>query len=142
MDGHRCNFAPRHWTDDTDHALCILLPYVHKGGQIVPIDFAERLLLWLTYGMLALGTMPHGMGSTINAVLKSNQFLTEPAKAAYKVWKPKGDMAANGSLMRIHPLGAMCVFKTLDETFEITTANSTATHADPRCVFACLNKMV
>lgn len=47
-------------------------------------------------------------------------------------------MAANGSLMRIHPLGAKCVFKTLDETFQITTANSTTTHADPRCVFACL----
>ncbi|RDI89098.1 hypothetical protein Vi05172_g130 [Venturia inaequalis] len=138
MDRHRSRFVPRHWTDDTDHALCILLSYVHNGGQIDAKDFAERLSYWRTFGTLALGTLPLGLGSTVNAVLSSKKFLSDPVKAAYEVWKPTGNVAANGSLMRIHPLGAMCVFKTLNETFEITTANSTTTHADPRCVFACL----
>lgn len=138
MDGHRSWFVPRHWTDDTDHALCILLSYVHNRGEIVPMDFAERLMHWRTFGTLALGTLPLGIGATINRVLNSKQFLSDPVKAAYEVWKPQARMAANGSLMRIHPLGAMCVFNTLEETFQITTANSTTTHADSRCVFACL----
>lgn len=138
MDVHRSHFVPRHWTDDTDHALCILLSYVHNRGRIDARDFTERLLLWRHQGTLALGTMPLGMGKTVSDVLKSEDFLEDPVGAAYGVWKPLGEMAANGSLMRIHPLGAMCVLKTLEETFAITTANSTTTHADPRCVFACL----
>lgn len=44
MDVHRSHFVPRHWTDDTDHALCILLSYVHNRGRIDARDFTERLL--------------------------------------------------------------------------------------------------
>src|ERR1700709_1145696 len=32
-DGHRDRFSPAAWTDDTDHALLLLLAYLHSGGN-------------------------------------------------------------------------------------------------------------
>jgi ADP-ribosylglycohydrolase len=39
--------------------------------------------------------------------------------------------------MRTHPLGVICVSKSIEETFRIATEFSVVTHADPRCVLAC-----
>lgn len=57
---------------------------------------------------------------------------------AYKVWVSRGcNIAPNGSLMRAHPLGIICIGKSLEETFQIATDFSVVTHSDPRCVVAC-----
>lgn len=57
---------------------------------------------------------------------------------AYEVWASRGcNVAPNGSLMRAHPLGIICIGKSLEETFQIATDFSVVTHADPRCVVAC-----
>lgn len=39
--------------------------------------------------------------------------------------------------MRAHPLGVICIGKSLEETFQMATEFSVVTHADPRCVVAC-----
>lgn len=58
--------------------------------------------------------------------------------AAYKYWvSSEYNAAPNGSLMRTHPLGVICVDKSHGETFRIATEFSLVTHADPRCVVAC-----
>ena len=45
--------------------------------------------------------------------------------------------AANGSLMRTHPLGIMCIPFTLEKTFRTAADMSRTTHVDPRCVLSC-----
>jgi hypothetical protein len=83
--------------------------------------------------------MPLGLGGTVLSVVKHRYFFEDPVEVAYKVWiEGKCKNAANWSLMRIHPLGAICIFMTLEEIFEITAANSTTTHPDLRCIFSCL----
>lgn len=39
--------------------------------------------------------------------------------------------------MRTHPLGVMCIGKTLEDTFEIAAQMSRTTHIDPRCAASC-----
>lgn len=65
-------------------------------------------------------------------------FEKNPESVALKTWiKSSRHSAANGSLMRTHPLGIMCIGKTLDETFEIAAKMGRTTHIDPRCTVAC-----
>lgn len=57
---------------------------------------------------------------------------------ALKSWlNSKRNAAANGSLMRTHPLGVMCLGKSPNETFDIAAKMSQTTHADPRCTVSC-----
>src|SRR5258708_1443247 len=39
--------------------------------------------------------------------------------------------------MRTHPLGIICLYMPLEETFQAATDYSLITHADPRCVVSC-----
>src|SRR5277367_3406002 len=58
--------------------------------------------------------------------------------AAYNYWvSSEFNAAPNGSLMRTHPLGVICVGRSIEETFRIAAEFSLVTHADPRCVVAC-----
>lgn len=71
-------------------------------------------------------------------VVYDEEFLADPAAVAYKHWEKSGrKVAPNGSLMRTHPLGPICLGKSLEETFNIAAEHSLITHADPRCVVAC-----
>lgn len=65
-------------------------------------------------------------------------FEKNPESVALKTWiNSSRNAAANGSLMRTHPLGIMCIGKTLDDTFGIAAKVSRTTHIDPRCTVAC-----
>jgi ADP-ribosylglycohydrolase len=66
-------------------------------------------------------------------------FTVNPTQAAFDDWVYHGNCkaAANGSLMRTHPLGIMCLTKSLEETFQTALEYSCLTHPDPRCVVAC-----
>ncbi|KEF52100.1 uncharacterized protein A1O9_11726 [Exophiala aquamarina CBS 119918] len=137
-DTHRDKFDIGSWTDDTDHALLLILSYVHNDGQILPEDFARRLQIWVRHGLLALGRLPLGIGRTTSTVVSYPDFAKDPEGVALKTWiNSSRHAAANGSLMRTHPLGIMCISKTLDETLEIAANMSRTTHIDPRCTVAC-----
>ncbi|KFA52371.1 hypothetical protein S40293_05993 [Stachybotrys chartarum IBT 40293] len=138
-DAHRSPNQPGDWTDDTDHAMLILLSFLHQDGQLLdPQDLAVRLDVWVQMGLRALGTPPLGLGETVGAIVRSKAYLQNPEGAARRHWASRGYKAApNGSLMRTHPLGLMCLGKTIDQTFQTAADFSVVTHVDPRCIISC-----
>jgi ADP-ribosylglycohydrolase len=137
-DMHRDKFDQAAWTDDTDHALLLILSYLHNGGEILPGDFANRLAVWVREGLRCLDRPPLGIGMTIGTITRDPAFVEKPFDTALKSWVKGGRKnAANGSLMRTHPLGIMCLGFSLEETFQIAADMSRTTHVDPRCVLSC-----
>ncbi len=71
-------------------------------------------------------------------VVLDPSFLRPQSDAAYRYWvNTNRTVAANGSLMRTHPLGIMCIILEPEERFKIAKDYSIVTHVDPRCVVAC-----
>ena len=150
LDAHRAPKEQGHWTDDTDHALLLLLAYLHTasapgggdaGGGRFPTqqDVAARLRVWVAQGFRPLDTMPLGLGRLVGSVVASAGFADDPERVARGYWERTGKrVAPNGSLMRTHPLGVMCYSVGLDEAFELAASISRVTHVDPRCVVACV----
>ncbi|KAK4179586.1 ADP-ribosylglycohydrolase-domain-containing protein [Triangularia setosa] len=144
LDRHRAPFSAGHWTDDTDHALLLLLTFLHNSTSsrlVVPTqtDFAERLRIWVSQGFKPLDTMPLGLGRLMGTALTSKGFDIDPEKVARECWEGTGRKAApNGSLMRTHPLGLMTLWEEEAKCFEIAADISRVTHVDPRCVIACV----
>ena len=150
-DLHRAPKDPGHWTDDTDHALLLVLGYLHgastdddatgtRGPAFpTPIDLASRLLIWVQQGLKPLDTMPLGLGRLVSSVVSTKGFPDDPASVAREYWIKTGrTVAPNGSLMRTHPVGVMGVWKGEEETFEVAAGLSRTTHVDLRCVVACV----
>jgi ADP-ribosylglycohydrolase len=137
-DSHRDKFDQAAWTDDTDHSLLIVLGYLHNKGEILPEDFAKRLAIWVREGLRARDRLPLGIGQTIGGIARNPDFTGNPFDVALASWFKTGRRnAANGSLMRTHPLGGMCVGFGLEETWRVAAGMSRTTHVDPRCVVAC-----
>lgn len=137
-DSHRAKHVPGEWTDDTDQALCILLSFLHNQGKLDAKDFARRLKIWVDQGLRALDTLPLGLGLTVGSTVKHPEFDADPEGVARRFWESKAfHPAPNGSLMRTHPLGLMCLHQDLKTTFNTAAAYSVVTHADPRCLVAC-----
>lgn len=138
-DRHRGPHRPGEWTDDTDHAMLLLLSCLHTDLKTLdPKDFAARLHIWVQFGFLPLNTLPLGLGRTVGAIVRTKTYLDDPEAAARLHWtNSQYNVAPNGSLMRTHPLGLVCLNKSLVETFEIAAAFSVVTHVDPRCVVSC-----
>ncbi|KAJ2983301.1 hypothetical protein NQ176_g786 [Zarea fungicola] len=138
-DMHRGPHRPGEWTDDTDHAMLLLLSCLHTDLKTLdPKDFAARLHIWVQFGFLPLNTLPLGLGRTVGAIVRTKTYLDDPEAAARLHWtNSQYNVAPNGSLMRTHPLGLVCLNRSLVETFEIAAAFSVVTHVDPRCVVSC-----
>ncbi|KAK7040026.1 ADP-ribosylglycohydrolase-domain-containing protein [Favolaschia claudopus] len=135
-DTHRCRFESRAWTDDTDHALLIVLSYL-RLRELSPTDFAVRLHSWCSQGLRVLDRLPMGLGKTVGSVVAAPSFTTEPIETAYNYWDKNGRrLAANGSLMRTAPVGVICIPKTEEQTFETAILVGSVTHADPRCALS------
>jgi ADP-ribosylglycohydrolase len=147
VDLHRASKETGHWTDDTDHALLLLLAFLHtansenNGDDPLPTqaDFAARLRVWVTQGFRPLDTMPLGLGRLVGSIVAIKGFAEVPERVAREYWERTGKrVAPNGSLMRTHPLGLICLFRGEGEAFEVAAAISRVTHVDPRCVLACV----
>lgn len=137
-DQHRLKHQLGEWTDDTDHALLLLLGYLHSGVSN-PSDLAKRLHIWVSQGLRALDSLPLGLGATTGRIVHDPSFLTDPLAIAHAVWKKGGyEIAPNGSLMRTHPLGLTCLLDTEEGTMDTAARISCVTHVDPRCVVACM----
>ncbi|KAF2187880.1 ADP-ribosylglycohydrolase [Zopfia rhizophila CBS 207.26] len=142
-DSHRNRFEPCAWTDDTDQALLILLSYLHNQSSSdsiakLPQDFAKRLQIWIEQGLLALGRPPCGIGALVGSVVNNSKYLDDPAGTATQRWiKTNRHVAPNGSLMRTHPIGVMCIGLSEEEALKIAAEVGRTTHVDPRCVVAC-----
>ncbi|POR33670.1 Uncharacterized protein TPAR_06129 [Tolypocladium paradoxum] len=138
-DRHRSTHKPGGWTDDTDHAMLILLSCLHRDLKTLdPNDFASRLHMWVQYGLRALDSLPLGLGRTVGAIVRTKNYLDHPEGTARRHWaKTNYNAAPNGSLMRTHPLGLMCLERTVEETFQVAADYSVVTHVDPRCIVSC-----
>ncbi|KAK3367989.1 ADP-ribosylglycohydrolase-domain-containing protein [Podospora didyma] len=147
LDTHRAPKPPGHWTDDTDHALLLLLAYLHTASTSsdnppplpTQLSLAARLRIWVSQGFRPLDTMPLGLGRLVSSVVSSKGFDVDPASVARGYWVRTGKrIAPNGSLMRTHPLGLMCLWREEEDAFQLAADMSRVTHADPRCVVACV----
>ena len=138
-DFHRMKHIPGEWTDDTDHAILILLGYLHNDGkELNTHDLAERLVQWCQFGIIPLNTLPLGLGATVGSIVRSGVYLDGPEAKAREHWKAKKcDIAPNGSLMRTHPVGLMCLQKRIQVAFWTGVEYSLVTHVDPRCLISC-----
>jgi ADP-ribosylglycohydrolase len=123
-------WRPGDWTDDTDQLVCILDSLLEKG-DLDPLDVAARFRAWgLSDG--------YGMGSTVYFAVHHPDYLARPFDVAEEYWTSKGrNAAANGSVMRTSVLG---VWRHRDREKVIANAEAVCrlTHADPRCVGACV----
>lgn len=144
-DLHRLPKPPAHWTDDTDHALLLVLAFLHTAHAASPpplptqTDLALRLRVWAQQGLRALDTMPLGLGRLVGTVVATRGFDVQPERVAREAWERGGRRGApNGSLMRTHPLGGMCLWRGEGEAFEVAAGMSRVTHVDTRCVVACV----
>ncbi|KAK0648322.1 ADP-ribosylglycohydrolase-domain-containing protein [Cercophora newfieldiana] len=147
FDLHRGSKPPAHWTDDTDHALLLLLAFLHTADTTSPepaplptqTALAARLRVWVQQGLRPLETMPLGLGRLVGSVVATKGFEETPERIAREHWEKMGRKAApNGSLMRTHPVGLMCLWRGEEEAFEAAAELSRVTHVDPRCVVACV----
>ncbi|KAK4442700.1 ADP-ribosylglycohydrolase-domain-containing protein [Podospora aff. communis PSN243] len=147
FDLHRASKPPAHWTDDTDHALLLLLAFLHTASTesdtppALPTQtaLAQRLRVWVQQGLRPLETMPLGLGRLVGSVVATKGFEERPEEIAREHWEKTGKKAApNGSLMRTHPLGLMCLWREEREAFVLAADISRVTHVDPRCVVACV----
>ncbi|KAH6614657.1 ADP-ribosylglycohydrolase-domain-containing protein [Chaetomium sp. MPI-SDFR-AT-0129] len=124
FDTHRAPFQPGRWTDDTDHALLILLAFLHTARTPTPDEpasslplptqqeLAKRLRVWTSQGFKPLGTMPLGLGRLVGSVVSSAGFDSDPESVARGYWERTGKrVAPNGSLMRTWPVGVFCAFR-------------------------------
>ncbi|KAK3898973.1 ADP-ribosyl glycohydrolase [Staphylotrichum tortipilum] len=148
LDSHRAPKSPGHWTDDTDHALLLLLSFLRTASTTQPAnqqplptqtDLAARLRVWVTQGFRPLETLPLGLGRLVGTVVATAGFETDPEAVARGYWERTGKrVAPNGSLMRTHPLGIVCLMREEEEGFKVAAELSRVTHVDPRCVVACV----
>jgi ADP-ribosylglycohydrolase len=71
-------------------------------------------------------------------VVLNPEYLSEPENIAHRYWVKTGrHVAPNGSLMRTHPLGIMCLPFSREATYKTAMDYSRVTHVDPRCVVSC-----
>lgn len=134
------------WTDDTDQALLIVLGYLHAytstpsklSVKDLSQDFASRLHIWISQGLLALDRHACGIGALVGGTVQSKNYLNDPVGTATQRWGHSGRyQAPNGSLMRTHPIGVIGVGMSEVETFELSAGIGRTTHVDPRCVVSC-----
>lgn len=143
------------WTDDTDHLILVMQSLIANKMKFNARDFAKRLKDWSCSGFPELGdTTGLGLGGTTNMVIIHPKFLEDPMKAATEVWTNAGRrIAPNGSLMRTSIIGTISLTDNpcmgCDNCIRsMAEALCKVTHADPRCIAACvfqslaINKLV
>lgn len=117
--------------------LLILQCLLSASGHLVPDQFASRLKTWTEIGFPELGNKACcGVGFTVGSVIGHPEFITNPHKAAFDIWRSnRFDLAANGAVMRTSVLGLPLFF---NESKVVLNAINCAkvTHADPRCIFS------
>ncbi len=117
--------------------LLILQCLLTSNGHLIPEQFAFRLKEWTKIGFPELSNKACcGVGFTVGSVISHSEFVTNPHKSAYDIWKSNGyNLAANGAVMRTSVLGIPLFF---DESQVVQNAIRAAkvTHVDPRCIFS------
>lgn len=125
--------------NSTDQMLLILQCLLSSEGRLIPEQFAFRLKEWTEIGFPELrGKICCGVGFTVGSVIGHTDFVSDPHKAAFDIWRSNDfNLAANGAVMRTAVLGLSLFF---DESHVVRNAINAAkvTHVDPRCIFSAV----
>lgn len=125
--GGRHAVRPGMVTDDTQMACCLAGSITACTGYD-PADAARRYVAWVDRSFAA--------GAQTIAVLRCLAHGGDPLTTGLDVWRETGrQAAANGSLMRAAPIGALIPDEHARRRASLT--DSAITHADPRCTLAC-----
>lgn len=121
--------APGQVTDDTHMATCLAQSLMASGG-LNPSELVQRYIAW--------SAVTFDIGNQTSSALRRAARGGDPRAAGHKVWLDSGRaMAGNGSLMRTLPIGVF--FHGDDEWMrDASLDDSSITHADPRCLLACV----
>lgn len=141
---HISQFQRGDWTDDTDLAVTIVESMLENGGQVHLTDMQLRAQKWLREGYPELGdTYGVGTGSTITTSLSDPTVSLGPHTSALLTWCELGhfDLGTSGSVMRISPL-ALFLYRDQERLIQAAVDVGALTHADPRCVAACVSVVV
>lgn len=129
-DSFRKQWEIGEWTDDTDQFLCICNSIL-KTKAVSENAFAKELYVWAQ-------NSPVDIGVTVSNVVSHPNFLEDPYKCSYEIWKEsERESAANGAIMRTSIIGAF-EFWNYDNVISNTAKIAKVTHWDPRCVGSCI----
>ncbi len=129
-DSFRKQWEIGEWTDDTDQFLCICNSIL-KTKAVDENAFAKELYVWAQ-------NSPVDIGVTVSNVVSNPNFLEDPYKCSYEIWKEsERESAANGAIMRTSIIGAF-EFWNYDNVISNTAKIAKVTHWDPRCVGSCI----
>lgn len=129
-DSFRKQWKIGEWTDDTDQFLCICNSIL-KTKAVDENAFAKELYVWAQ-------NSPVDIGVTVSNVVSNPNFLEDPYKCSYEIWKEsERESAANGAIMRTSIIGAF-EFWNYDNVISNTAKIAKVTHWDPRCVGSCI----
>lgn len=121
--------APGQVTDDTHMACCLAQSLIARGGELDVDDIAARYIAWSRHAF--------DIGNQTASALQRIAAGAKPAQAGLAVWIDRGrEAAGNGSLMRCAPL-AIAFADRASDLPRAACAESSITHADPRCQLAC-----
>ncbi|XP_033746094.1 ADP-ribosylarginine hydrolase Tri1-like [Pecten maximus] len=138
-DSHRRKWKIGDWTDESDIMILILQSILKNKGEVIPIDFAKRLIEWSEHGFPELGDMC-GLGTCpqVKAVINHPQFSETPEKAAEIVWRDSRKLlATNSAISRTAVIGVHC-YHTIGKVIKHTLDICKVTHPDIRCQASCV----
>lgn len=117
------------WTDDTDLTLAASAAY--SRGEFDLAGAAHAMVAWLKRGPKDVG---HLTRKALRAIARG---VATPSQAGELAMHGNPHAAGNGSLMRASPTG-LCRAADDPRLDDESAALSKITHADPRCVQACI----
>jgi len=131
-DGGQWNTMAGQPTDDSELAL-LLGRSIHQEGSYVREKVAQAYSYWFHE------TAPFDVGTTIAGAMRavSPEDVREQRAAEKMSSTASRTSQANGSLMRISPLGIYCYRKSIDELWQLAEDESALTHSHPVCRQAC-----
>jgi ADP-ribosylglycohydrolase/fructose-1,6-bisphosphatase/inositol monophosphatase family enzyme len=129
-DGGTWNTLAGQPTDDSELALLLARSIVQHGGYD-PRSAAESYCYWFEE------TNPFDIGSTIGRAFRAAAFNRSERPDIAMMNAADPDSQANGSLMRISPLGIYGYRKLEDELWAMSEAESMLTHPHIICRQAC-----
>ncbi|KAL3868576.1 hypothetical protein ACJMK2_041377 [Sinanodonta woodiana] len=133
-DKHRGRWAEGDWTNESDQMFLIMQSLIDNNGEIIPHDFAKRMVYWKQHGFPDLkDTCGLGIGKTTLTLLCDPHFIAAPLKVAETLWRYRNKTdAPNGGVMRTSVLGVNDWWDTNVVMMNARTLCMT-THFDPRC---------
>ncbi len=121
------DLTPGMVTDDTQMAVC-LARTLARHGRVEVDELGKRYVAWTEHAF--------DIGNQTRASLSLIEDGMPARLAGFEVWRRAGRQpAGNGSLMRSAPIGVVLRGEAL---LDAAIADSMITHADPRCILACI----